>query len=585
MPTALILILTSILTASPRIQTGSGSVEGVVVAVGTNSPVAGVNVEMRRIEGTAAAPLGPLVFASGYTSPGAIVTPNSPNPGDVFYAQTKDDGKFVFTNLKPGKYRLLAADPLYAYLPAEYGQRSPRGPGYDFALDTQQMRVRIEMAPLASVSGRVIGADGKPAPRVRVMAAEVGYQNGERVLNQVQAMQTDDQGNYRLFMLPPGRYYIGALAEGLQRRNFSVAYTQPGQFDGLNQTFARAFVSYRTDGDGQLLEDVYETVYHPGETTPWSARLLDLRPGINLAGIDISLSSGRRRALRIRGTVIDGTTGQPTRATLRAIPRISGPTTVTPTVDTDPTGAFVISGLMRGEYSIAAQVTSGASRLTAIQSITLADNDVEGLRLVVNAGLSIPGRFTLDDRETRDYRVTLVPRETRAAVNVTGGFPLMAVQPGVYRVTPSPIAQQANPDVYLRSIRFGGIEAADGTIRIDNNTAADLDVAFGSNGGVVEGRVSDSQRTPAANAMVILVPAGSTRPDLFKTATTDAAGTFRIRGVAPASYRVYAWPYLPRGMWQNTEFLRSVESIGKSITVNEGSSLNTELTLLPEMYP
>jgi hypothetical protein len=161
---ATLLVMTSGVAAAQ--SAGAGSVEGVVVRLGNGEPITGVNVEMRRVEGTAAAPLGPPVFATGYTSPGAVVVPSSPNPADIFRARTGNNGRFVFTNLRPGKYRLLAAHPRGAYYPAEYGQRHPRGPGYDFVLDeTQPMRVGLEMAPMAAVSGRVLGADGRPAPR------------------------------------------------------------------------------------------------------------------------------------------------------------------------------------------------------------------------------------------------------------------------------------------------------------------------------------------------------------------------------------------------------------------------------------
>src|SRR5205823_5273815 len=40
------------------------------------------------------------------------------------------------------------------------------------------------------------------------------FQDGERTLMQVKADVTDDRGEYRLFWLPPGLYYIGAEPQG-----------------------------------------------------------------------------------------------------------------------------------------------------------------------------------------------------------------------------------------------------------------------------------------------------------------------------------------------------------------------------------
>ena len=45
---------------------------------------------------------------------------------------------------------------------------------------------------MASVSGRVTGADGKPAAHAHVLAAEIAYQNGVRVLNQIQGVEADE---------------------------------------------------------------------------------------------------------------------------------------------------------------------------------------------------------------------------------------------------------------------------------------------------------------------------------------------------------------------------------------------------------
>jgi protocatechuate 3,4-dioxygenase beta subunit len=586
------LILLALLVAGISVMpqgTINGSIEGIVVKIGTNDPISGVNLEMRRMEGTPSSPLGPLVYPSGYFSPGAIVAANSPNPGDVFFAKTQSDGRFVFRNLKPGKYRLLADYPFGTYYPAEYGQRHPRGPGYNFSVeDAPLTRIRVEMAPYASVSGRIIDADGKPAARVRVMAAEVVYEDpgrrrlGERSLNLLQAIQTDERGNYRLFWLPPGQYYIGALPEGLRRRNYSMAYGAPGRVAYLNQTFTQAFIQYRTGAAGEVVEETYETVYHPGDTNLQSAQLLTLRPGTELQGIDISLVAGRHPALRIRGVVIDDQ-GLPaaTTAGVRAVPKVSGPANVAPTATTDSNGRFEITGVTRGEYTLVAENTVGRLNHYAVQVVNVGDSNIEGVRLLPKLGLAVPVRIMLDGRTVEGYSVSLTP-ESRA-LQASTGPPLINVSPGSYTVALNSPA--ASPDAYIRSIRFGGLEAADGRIQITESSVGDLEIDLASRSAVIEGRVLDAQRAPSVNVMVVVTPVGSLRSDLFKTTMTDLNGNFRISGLAPGNYRVFAWPYIPRGMWQNPEFLRTVESLGKPLVLTEGSRVGSELTLLPEVTP
>ena len=580
---AMLLVMVSSLTAVP--QAGTGSIEGIVVRLGNGEPIAGVNVEVRRVEGTAAAPLGPPVFPQGFFSPGAVVVASAPNPADIFRARTGEDGRFVFANLKPGKYRLLAAHPRGTYYPAEYGQRHPRGPGYDFALDgAQPMRLRLEMAAMASVSGRVLGADGRPAPHTHVMAAEVSYRNGERVLNQVQGVETDDRGDYRLFWLPPGQYYIGAFPEGLRRRTSTVPFGPPGAVESLNQTYSQGFIQYRDDSG--VVEEVYETVYAPGETNLQLARLLDLRLGSSINGVDISLAAGRRQALRLRGVVIDGATSQPARGvSVSIVPRTTGPVTFSPTATTDAGGTFEITGLMPGSYFAVPTANVGSNApLSAVQPVEIGGSNLDGLRFVITPGFSLSGRVTLDDQPAEGYRIGLVPEVSRLPAprfNATspGAFSLDGVHPGNYRV----IVTSPNPTSYVKSIRLAGMEVLDDEVRIADRPLGDLDVVLGRNGGVVEGQVTDLQQNYPPNVLVVLIPSGSRRADLFKTATTDMAGRFRIQGLSPGNYLAFAWPWLPNGIWQYPEFIRAFEARGKPVSIVEGSNGNLDLMLLPEL--
>jgi hypothetical protein len=583
-----LLVVVFSLGAKPQAP-GAGSIEGIIVRLGSGESIPGVNVELRRVEGTAAAPLGPLVFGRGYYSPGAVVRPDSPSPGDLLFARTNDAGRFVFTNLKPGKYRLTAAHPEGTYYPAEYGQRHPRGRGYDFTLEgTPSMQIRLQMAPMASVSGRVIGADGKPAAHVHVIAAEIAYKDGARVLNQVQGVETDDRGDYRLFWLPPGRYSIGAFPEGLRRRNFSVAFGPPGTIESLNQTFPQALIHYRTGAGGEVVEEVYETVYAPGETNPDSARVFDLRLGTNVTGVDIPLAAGRRRGMRIRGVVIDAATRQPARnISVRASPRNAGPIKVAPRVTTDANGLFEISGLQGSYFVVATTQDANEARPTAVQFVDVGGVNIEGLRLVLGSGLNLSGRITMDGRQTDAYRVFLSPEDSSLPEVISREsrdsllFP--DVQPVKYRVTAVPRpGSTPGPEAYVKSIRFGGVEILNGEIRPSGALLGDIEVVLGQNAGSIEGRVNDGQGS-AANVRVVLVPESPGRLDLFKSATTDAAGRFRFQGVAPGNYAAFAWPWLPEGIWQVPDFLRSVQSRGKAVTISERANVDLELSLLPEV--
>jgi len=583
-----VLMMTSLLSAGPQ-QTGNGSVEGMVVRLGTVDPIAGVNIEMRRVEGTAASPLLPPVFPGGYFSPGATVIPNAPNPADAFYATTSSDGAFRFLNLKPGKYRLLAAHPDGTYYPAEYGQRNPRGPGYEFSIDSSSsMKVRLEMAPMASVSGHVTGADGKPAAHIHVLAAEIAYPNGARVLNQVQGVETDERGNYRLFWLPPGKYYIGAFPEGVRRRQIAVPFGPPASLESVNQFFSQPLIQYRSGSDGEVLRDVYDIVYSPGHSDPDAANVIDLRLGSNINGVDILLASGRKRSVRIRGVVMDSS-GQPVKsASVQAVPRVAGPVTFSSTTTTESNGVFEVDGLMQGNYLVTASFMVNNVRQTAVRNITVEGSDIENVNLVATANFRLTGHITIDGTDTDAYRVGLSNESFGAASYSNGNSPgsqfsINGISPGNYRVTFAPFSGASEPATYVKSVRFGSVESISGILQIDSSSSGQLEISLGRNGAIAAGRVLDAQRQPAPNVMVVLVPTDSQRADLFKTALTDLVGNFRIQGIAPGPYLVFAWPWLQNGIWRNPEFYRTVEARGTRLTTSEGTSSNLELTLLPEV--
>ncbi len=69
--------------------------------------------------------------------------------------------------------------------------------------------LQLVLTPTGSIAGRVYDRDG-PVGKLQVQALRPIYRDGHRALTIVQSVQTDDRGEYRLFWLPPGRYYVTA---------------------------------------------------------------------------------------------------------------------------------------------------------------------------------------------------------------------------------------------------------------------------------------------------------------------------------------------------------------------------------------
>src|SRR5439155_1009943 len=69
-------------------------------------------------------------------------------------------------------------------------------------------------APTGSIAGRILDEDGEPMPGATVRVMRYQYLQGDRRLVPVGTSQTDDKGNYRVWGLMPGDYYVTATGRG-----------------------------------------------------------------------------------------------------------------------------------------------------------------------------------------------------------------------------------------------------------------------------------------------------------------------------------------------------------------------------------
>src|SRR6185295_5382104 len=122
---------------------------------------------------------------------------------------TGADGKFKFTQLPAGSYRLSVA--CNGYVSTEYGKKSTGGQGTIITLTSGQALkdVLFRLQPAALVTGHVRDSEGQPITGVSVALLKIGYNwTGGRTMIRAASSLTDDRGEYRLFWVSPGRYYL-----------------------------------------------------------------------------------------------------------------------------------------------------------------------------------------------------------------------------------------------------------------------------------------------------------------------------------------------------------------------------------------
>jgi len=612
-------------SSTPQV-TATASIEGVVVKVGTNEPIADADLELSRIEGTTDAPLNPgaaelfaaVLFGSNPPQLGGADPPPQIAP-EIKYTKTGADGKFQYTGLKEGKYRLAAIRVGSNLYPAEYGQHDVHQRGLPFAVTAGQAvrNLKLEMSTTGAITGQIVDEDGLPIGHATVMALSEQYQKGEPRWYIERVIMTDERGNYRLFWLGPGRYKVAAVYENPQQRNMNMGPAGPPGRGAARYRATSPNLTRQILPTGEIVEEAYAVVYHGGVVDPLLARSIDVRPGEQYNGIDISMGVGKSRTHHLRGTVISSATGQPVAgAQVGAIPLRWSPNALVLTGTTSARGTFDLAGAFPERYVLATIVVApsnlqlppgvvpnlvifngGISQIGYL-SVEVANADIENIRVVANDGINIPGHVVIEGRPAsandpdlsrlnislvRDPDLIAMPpgmmplpplppgtppnsRPGNGQVQASGDFNLLVSQ-GDYRLLVNGILP-ANG--YVKSIRIGGDDIQRSGMHIAGPVQNPIQIVIGTDGGNISGSVLSSVSATLPNAVVALVPDAfdlRNRSDLYRSATTDAQGNFRLASVAPGTYKLFAWEWAEQDAWQNPEFIRPIENTGKSITM------------------
>ena len=131
----------------------------------------------------------------------------------------------------------------------------------------------------------------------------------------------------------------------------------------------------------------------------------------------------------------------------------------------------------------------------------------------------------------------------------------------------------------VKSARLGLTDVTDG-ISITGDAQDRLEVVLTAETGSVKGTVEDSRRMPVT-ATVVLIPAVTRRISSRYSATVaDSAGRFRIAGIIPGDYLLFAWDVVESGAWQNPDFIRPFESRGRPVRVVGAGKEDVQITVI-----
>jgi hypothetical protein len=490
-------------------------------------------------------------------------------------AQTDAQGRFELAQLPAGRYNISATRA--GYVTMQFGQRAPNQPGTPIELADGQVADKVGFALVrgGAISGRIVDEFGDPVSGSQVNVQRFAYMGGARRLTggggEGGFDRTDDLGQFRLYGLTPGEYYVTATLRAMEFMPMNTTAVTPAM-------------------------DGYAPTYFPGTPSLAEARRVSVRAGQDVLNVTFALSAAK--VGRISGRI----------TTSSGAPNAGAMLMVTPSSDemmgfnttgapVRPDGTFQTPGLPPGNYTITVQPAGNRfgtpgdpNAEVARLDVSVNGDDVRDVAIVTGRGGIIRGRVVTDDGSAPPFspqqmRVQPQPEEL--------GRPMMFMGPITVRDDWTFEVPGLVDRVRLRS----SIDAPGWTLKsamTDNRDLADsaadigpgqvlddVELVITSKVTELSGLVTDDRSQPVTDASVVVFPDDKQRwtsnSRYVRMTRPDTNGKFTVRLTPTDGYRAIVVRGLEDGQFSDPEFLTRALEHATPFEIREGETKTLNL--------
>jgi hypothetical protein len=355
---------------------------------------------------------------------------------------------------------------------------------------------------------------------------------------------------------------------------------------------------------------VREAVYFPGTPNPDVAAAIVAREGVEVIA-DIRMPRPETATFKVSGKLLyppfEGDKVWVAGVSLLRRDRWSlQESSFSGDVD-EATGRFEVLGVPPGSFDLLATIElARRNRYYSRVPIDVRDHDIEDLAVPVSSGVDVKAHIVVDG-DRQEFAFSGPPSgvpvgddalRRRRATNILarligkdfrfdpksfvdeGGreitFP--SVPDGTYEISVDIERGDVplSPDSYVDDVRVAGRSVYDSGIRVGLDPVDSVEVVIGTRGGSIEGTIPRKGKT---GAVVILIPDSFRRsnPGLYKrelVAASDEKGGFRIRGIAPGNYKIFAVPGSGESLpFRSPEFAARYESRAVPVVVQKEATV------------
>lgn len=475
-----------------------------------------------------------------------------------------NDGSWEIEGLSAGSFLVVATKT--GYVPRAFGQRRVGQAGALVELgDGQQLTLDdFTLVPGGAIAGNVYDENGELLANATVEVLRPVHQDGQRLLVMLGRDQSDDRGEYRVFALPAGSYYVTV---------YDPAFTKMDD-DGMNVRYAPTF--------------------YPGVTNVVDARRVTLGRAGEINDINIRLRLVR--AARVSGKIV----------TQNGLQLLSGAVIMTPATAGEhgfstsagaliaPDNSFAFDNVPPGRYVIRARGDTGIGVSSFATFVLAVDgNDVSNINMILSPGAVIAGNVIFDSGATpppKDMSKMFVEAplhdgtrwggETKSGVASNGSFQLNGVLSGARYIR----IQQLPPPWWLKSVIVQGRDAMDIPIDVQGGQQiTEVRLVLSDRPSQLSGIVRDNKARPVLSYVVVAFPLQPTlwRPGSrhIKTARPDAGSRYLIHGLPDGDYLVVALSDIDESEVFDAETLAHLAPKAVRFSIKEGEKLVIDLKL------
>lgn len=345
------------------------AVSGRVLEEGNQAPIAGAEVVLVPVR------------------PRAVSAPPFDRPRSTI---TDRDGRYAFEDVEPGRYRITVQKAGFTPLSGSRLQDA------NVAAGERRGDVNVTLQRGAVIAGRVLDEDGQPLADVHVMAMrKPPPARGTTAIRRPVLIpagggaQTNDLGEFRLYGLPPGEYYVQATARSAL-----------GRYAASSASNATTTIP----------------TYFPNTPDPVAAQPLSIGAGQTIGDIEIRMITAP--AFQVSGVVIDEAGRPLVNVMMRLVDETSSMPMFMRRVEsrTDASGRFVIGNVTSGTYTLLAAAPVVIMRDT--RSVSGSGGLTVGLSGGIVGGSVGNGVMT----ETRDGTTVQYRDDTATRMPITVGY-------------------------------------------------------------------------------------------------------------------------------------------------------------------